>query len=934
MLEILAFDLLELNATAMNIEPLEIRIAPATLVNPQTVTYTDVDGDDVTVKTTKGTFVLGANILFIDADPGPDVREQLQLIDMQNSMTFAGASITITAKRSLANGGDGLVNVGFIDASGTDLGAVTVDGDLGRIEAGDTNGATAGLRSLTVQSLGAFGILTQANNGTTFSSVVGAIGTLTVKSDVFAASVTVDGGASSADGKIGKLTIGGSLVGGGALTGFIFAEGDIGPMKVGGDILGGGDGLFGGTGSIGSGGKIASVTVGGSLIGSPFNGSGQISSVGDMGPVKVGGSLRGGGGIGSGKILSGATLGTVTIGGSVLGGAGDGSGSIVGHAGKNGAMKIGGHIIGGGGIFSGAVRGDGGEIASVTVGGSVLGGAGMGSGSIFGTVSIGKVTVGGSLVAGTAPTALNSGAIRVDGGGLGFVTIGGDVIGGTIDSGRIAATGALAGVKVAGSLVGGIGGGNSGVISSGGTMGFVTIGHDIVGHASTTGNIFSGGALAGVKIGGSLMGGLGDSGKIESDDAIGAVTIGRDIIGGDGSNRQGFIGGSNAKSLAKLTVGGSMLGGAGTLSAAVQVAGPIGPVKIGGDVRGTSGGGGQNSGSIAALGSSIASLTIGGSLIGGAGSGSAGSISAGALGAVKIGGDVRGGTTFFSGQLSAQTIASVTLGGSLVGGTADFTGNVSGLTSLGPVKIAGDIRGGSVSGAASAISTGDIFGGAIGSVSVGGSIYAGKDESSGTLTRSGAIRSESTLGAVTVKGSLVGNDTNPVFITGRGLTMPAANATSNVAIKSVAIGGSVSFARILAGYNGTGTGENGSGAGNPDAQIGAVTVGRDWIASSLAAGVVDGGNGFGNDLDTKAPGQDSSLIVSKIASVTIKGQALGTAAVNGDHFGFVAQQIGSLSVAGTKFPLTAGAQNDDLDGNDPLLRVGATNDLRVHEVAL
>jgi hypothetical protein len=35
------------------IEPLEARIAPATLLNPTTVTYQDIDGDNVTVKLNK-----------------------------------------------------------------------------------------------------------------------------------------------------------------------------------------------------------------------------------------------------------------------------------------------------------------------------------------------------------------------------------------------------------------------------------------------------------------------------------------------------------------------------------------------------------------------------------------------------------------------------------------------------------------------------------------------------------------------------------------------------------------------------------------------------------------------------------------------------------------------------------------------------------------
>ena len=45
--------------TSSTIEPLEARIAPAVLLNPTTVAYKDMDGDLVTVKTTKGAFAKG-----------------------------------------------------------------------------------------------------------------------------------------------------------------------------------------------------------------------------------------------------------------------------------------------------------------------------------------------------------------------------------------------------------------------------------------------------------------------------------------------------------------------------------------------------------------------------------------------------------------------------------------------------------------------------------------------------------------------------------------------------------------------------------------------------------------------------------------------------------------------------------------------------------
>src|SRR5688572_30044224 len=107
-------------------EALEARDAPATLINPTTIVYTDVDGDRVIVRTTKGTFDLASNFLFADTDPGPAVREQLQRITIM-AAEFEGASLTVTAVRSAQNGGDGFANVGQINANSRHLGTVSVD---------------------------------------------------------------------------------------------------------------------------------------------------------------------------------------------------------------------------------------------------------------------------------------------------------------------------------------------------------------------------------------------------------------------------------------------------------------------------------------------------------------------------------------------------------------------------------------------------------------------------------------------------------------------------------------------------------------------------------------------------------------------------------------------------------------------------------------
>src|SRR5205814_1477886 len=113
-----------------------------------------------------------------------------------------------------------------------------------------------------------------------------------------------------------------------------------------------------------------------------------------------------------------------------------------------------------------------------------------------------------------------------------------------------------------------------------------------------------------------------------------------------------------------------------------------------------------------------------------------------------------------------------------------------------------------------------------------------------------------------------------------------------IAIGSVTIGGRVEFANILAGYDLDLVPTNG------DAQIGPVKVGGDWIASNLVAGVQNTAStntSFGNGNDAAIPDENPATIAT-ITSISIGGYIYGTplSANSGDHFGFVAQKIGSF----------------------------------------
>ena len=330
----------------------------------------------------------------------------------------------------------------------------------------------------------------------------------------------------------------------------------------------------------------------------------------------------------------------------------------------------------------------------------------------------------------------------------------------------------------------------------------------------------------------------------------------------------------------------------------------------------------------------LASVTIGGSLMGGSGPNSGLVNSVSDMGAVNVTGDVRGGGGLFSGTIktegtstSGANLTSVTIGGSLIGGTASLnSGTILAAGDITTVTINGNIRGGSATGAASLTRSGYVQALRVGTLTIGGSIIAGTDATSGTFSENGAISVTNDIGVATIKGSLIGNATHSVVIMARGQRVPT--ATTDLAIGQLTVNGRVEFSRILAGYDIFGT------ARNADAQIGPVIVGHDWIASNLVAGAVAGADGrFGTQDDVRMPGtngvngfKDVATLASRITSVTIGGQAFGTSA-SGDNYGIVAQNVGSLSLKGglTTIPLVAG------NGNDSVL-IGLFGDFRLREI--
>ena len=124
----------------MRIERLEPRIAPSTA----SFTFVDVDGDKVEIKINSDSLITPQAIQNVatlrETAPGSG-RFQLESLDLTDSK-FSGAKVDIDIDRTVPfdqRPGDSRVNVGYINATGRDLTSVSVNGDLGRIDAG--NGA-------------------------------------------------------------------------------------------------------------------------------------------------------------------------------------------------------------------------------------------------------------------------------------------------------------------------------------------------------------------------------------------------------------------------------------------------------------------------------------------------------------------------------------------------------------------------------------------------------------------------------------------------------------------------------------------------------------------------------------------------------------------------------------------------------------------------
>jgi len=666
--------------TASSLERLEGRIAPATLINPTTVTYHDLDGDLVTVKTSVGTFDLASQFTFFSMGSG----ELLAMLKL-NDPGFQGATITITAK-TVAGTGDGSVNVGTI-ASSNDLAGITVDGDLNSAAIGDSSVGTLGLGLLHASSLGRTN-QTLSSSGITVFGGLGALNIAHRVNNVVVLTTT----ATPSDIGIGSVAIGGSMLGAAGLV----TSGTIGSVKIGGDVS-----LVG----VGSGsGRIQGATIGNVTIGGDFTAiavpAGPAVSIGadsGLGLVTIGGDVRGTTTIPAMINVFAGNLTGVRIGGSLYNG-------IIGtnSAGSVGDVHIGGDIVAaqaaGPAIFSAV------DLGAVSVRGSLIS-DGEG-GSIGAGHDLASVKIGGNVRVFGGHGGVQGGARIFANGALGNVVIGGSLdAGGSVDdlAGSISAA-SIAGIKIKGYVQGGSGVDSAGIFAGGpgfggGPLGAVNIGGSVRGGAGNSSASIQAAVTGPVKIGGSLVTGMGDSsaslhftsvaapglsigGSIDARAAVTdapAITMGGTVLTVKGSilGNNGIGGRVEAGVLDKLTVGHSIVNTSG-----IKITAGVGAFKVGGSIRGFS---------------PAAPLLIN-VLFGNAGV---------AIGSFAVKGDVEN-TNLLAGTLpgsivNAVTIGSVTVGGDWIAsnlavstlpgndgkfGTADDAGLSSG-SSIGSIVIGG-----------------------------------------------------------------------------------------------------------------------------------------------------------------------------------------------------------------------------------------------------
>ncbi len=129
--------------------------SPAIQLGDRKMTFTDIDGDPVIVKTSAGT-LNRSDFLFQKTDAGL----VLEKLDLTNHSDLAGETLTVKAKASAT--GDGRATIGTIDVTGLKLAHVKLKGVNGTVVGDSVGGSSSGLiivlSSSTTLTIPVFGV--------------------------------------------------------------------------------------------------------------------------------------------------------------------------------------------------------------------------------------------------------------------------------------------------------------------------------------------------------------------------------------------------------------------------------------------------------------------------------------------------------------------------------------------------------------------------------------------------------------------------------------------------------------------------------------------------------------------------------------------------------------------------------------------------------
>jgi hypothetical protein len=623
------------------IEPLEGRIAPASLLDARTVAFVDLDGDTVHVRFSKAIFDVSGDettwiarnnlenvFIFAQLDGenlvpstfGFSGGQQLRMLDLTKVVDPApldfkspveGASVSITVFERAATQSDGAAHVGAIKATDIALGRVQVQGDLGQIDAGRDEKAV-GIEALVVDSLHGFGTATQGP-GTAAeqieSKIIGALGLLHVKGDMRGYIHVVDGTFLAGNdfktnpGKISKVIIEGSIIGNPAAgmasdnSGLIQSQRSIGPVS----ILGKANPAVEGdqAGLVGGGGRN----------------SGAIIAGTSLGPVFIADSIHGAGGQSSGSITAASGVKSITIDGDLIGGAGMNSGRIV--LPSLGKLAIGGDLKGGGMSGAGSVQIDG-RLGQLIIGEDIEGGTGFATGNVSVAGVLGKARIGGDVLGSSAAF---SGAIESFA-RMGSVVVEGEIKGGTGErSGAILSSGSISKIS-AERLTGGSGAGSGSIFAGldpelAGAISSLSVGQGLTGGAGqSSGAVLAAGigaATIGTKsLAAQITGGTGNfSGALLSSEDIGKVQLWGGLAGGTGIGAGGISAGvgGDLGSVKTIRIVGEVSAEGESATAKITATGKLGTVRIDGAVADARIGAGQDIGTLI-VGGSLSSSTV------------------------------------------------------------------------------------------------------------------------------------------------------------------------------------------------------------------------------------------------------------------------------------------------------------------------------------